>query len=189
MGHVFEKLAAEVVRGADPGMSVSELAGLGAGKGDELRKRLGGYGGRNDQEVRCDEHLGDRGKILERIVGQLVIEARADHQRRVAAHEERVAVRRRLGDPIGCDVAAGAGDVLDDHRLAPAFGEPVGEETCGDVGRHARGKPDDDPDRLFRVARLGVGVADDGEGGGDAGENAKQGSHAITSPEEGTIKA
>ena len=100
------------------------------------------------------KHLGDVGEVLHRIVGQLREQVGIDDQRRVAAHHQRIAVGRRLGDALDRDVAAGAGDVLDHHRLAPGLGELVAEQPRGDVRRHAGRKADDDLDRLLGVGGL-----------------------------------
>ena len=52
----------------------------------------------------------------------------------IAAHHQQVAVGGRLGDAVGGDVAAGAGNILDHERGAPDFRKPVGKE-CAPQGR------------------------------------------------------
>jgi hypothetical protein len=94
------------------------------------------------------------GEVLDRIVGQLGEQVGIDHQRGIAAHQQGVAVGRRLGDALDRDVAAGPGDVLDHDRLTPGLGELVAKEPRGDVGRHTGREADDDPDRLLGVVRL-----------------------------------
>jgi hypothetical protein len=56
---------------------------------------------------------------------------------------------------VGADVAAGAGAVLDDHRLANLLAQLVGEQPRHDVGGAARGERRNEADRLGRV---GLGV-------------------------------
>src|SRR6516164_7865629 len=69
---------------------------------------------------------------------ELVVERGVDRVRR-SDQEERMAVRRRTYDRLGCDIAAGAGTVLDDERLAEPLRQPLTYETGADVGRAARG--------------------------------------------------
>src|SRR6185503_853982 len=65
-----------------------------------------------------------------------------------AADADRVAIGRRLGDHVRADVAARAGAVLDEDRLAPGLGPAIADQTRIDVGDAAHGKRHDDPDRL-----------------------------------------
>ena len=146
-----------MLRGAGAGVAVGELAGIGARVGDEFGQRLHRQIGMDDQHIRRDEDLADGREILDRIVGELLVHARAEDERGVAAHHQRVAVRRGLGGAFGGDVAARAGDVLDHHRLAPGFGEFLGKQPRGDVGRDAGREADQDADRLLRVVRLRAG--------------------------------
>jgi hypothetical protein len=86
--------------------------------------------------VRIDRGLRDRLEVLERVVGHLLVQA---------------------------DVAAGAGTVLDHHRLAPLRLQLLAEHTRGDVGRATWGERHDDLHRLGRepVGRiLGLRCAD-----------------------------
>ncbi len=115
---------------------------------------LGRNVGRHHHQVRHDEHLGDVGEVLDRVVAELVHQVRVDDQRGVAAHRQRVAVGRGLGDLRDREIAAGAGDVLDRHALGPGLVPLVAEQPRGDVRRDARREADQDPDRLVGIARL-----------------------------------
>ena len=46
--------------------------------------------------------------------------------------------------------AVGAGLVFDDHRLAPALGKLIAEQTCGDVLGAARPEADNESHRPLR---------------------------------------
>ena len=61
--------------------------------------------------------------------------------------QQRVAIRGRLGDRLGADVAAGAGAVLNDELLAEAIRQPLPHQARLDVGGPAGGKADDDAHR------------------------------------------
>ena len=58
--------------------------------------------------------------------------------------QQRIAIRRRLRDRLGADVAARAGAILDDELLAEPLREPLTHQARLDVGRPAGGKADDD---------------------------------------------
>ena len=154
MRHVFEQFGAEMLRRADAGMGIGELAWLRPGERHQLRHALDREFGWDGEHVGRDEHLRDRRKILDRIERQFVIQARIDDQRRVAAHQQRGAIGGCLGDALGGDVAAGAGNVLDHERRAPDFRKPVGQNPRGKIGRGARRKPDQDFYRPVRIRRL-----------------------------------
>ena len=115
---------------------------------------LTGTSRRNGEHVRRDEYLRDRREILERVEWQCFIQARIDDQRRVAAHQQRVAVGGRLGDAIGGDVAAGAGNVLDHEGRAPDFRKPVGKNARRKVGSRAGREADQDFHRPVRISGL-----------------------------------
>ena len=66
------------------------------------------------------------------------------------AHDERVAVGRRLGDCVRTDHAPRARPVLDHDLLAERSRELVGDEPRDHVGRIARRAGRDEPDRLVR---------------------------------------
>ena len=58
-----------------------------------------------------------------------------------------VAVGRRAREPADADRAAGAADILDNHRLAERRAHFVGHDPRGDVGRSARRERHDQRDR------------------------------------------
>jgi len=72
-----------------------------------------------------------------------------DDDLRVAQEPQCIAIRRRLCHAVRCNIAGGAGDVLDQDRLSPCLGEFLAEQTRDDVGRATGRKTDDDADRLF----------------------------------------
>ena len=102
------------------------------------------------------QHIGrqhsqrNRREIAQRIVRQLRVHARIDRQRR-QAHQQRVAVGRRLGDDVVADDGAGAGAVIDHHLLAELLGEFLRDDAADDVGAAARRRRHDQPDRAVRV--------------------------------------
>jgi hypothetical protein len=112
-------------------------------------------GGRDVQtgrpQIRRNEHLRDRREVADGIIRQPVIEAWVYDKRRITAHQQRVTIGRRLGDAIGRNVAAGAGDVLHHHRPAPCLAEFVRQQPRRDVRGDARREADHDLDALLRI--------------------------------------
>src|SRR5262249_57081054 len=70
-----------------------------------------------------------------------------------AGQEQGGAVRGRAHDGLGGDIAAGAGAVLDDERLAEPFRQKLADQPRHDVDVVARGESDDD---VHRPARIGL---------------------------------
>src|SRR5258705_11450384 len=90
-------------------------------------------------------HAHDAGywrEIADEIEIEFVVKRRVDSIRR-GNHEERVAVRRRIHDRLGADVAAGPGPVLDDELLAKPLGKPLTDQARHDVGTPASGETND----------------------------------------------
>ena len=102
------------------------------------------------------DEAADRREALDRVIGELGVEARIDHEGRFRADEQRVAVGRRLGDVFGGDLVVGARPVLDDRLLAPGFGEALRQHAAERIGDAARRRRHHDRDRLGRIGlRLG----------------------------------
>jgi hypothetical protein len=86
-----------------------------------------------------------RGEILRRVVGQLG-HVHQDRLGGVQAHQQGVAVGRRLRDRVGADDTRAAGTVLD-HRGMAGLAELRGDHARQDVGHAAGRKRHDDADR------------------------------------------
>ena len=119
---------------------------------DELLDRFGGRGIRHAHQVGLGDQKRHRSEIPDRIVAQRRI------QELVGGHagaddEDGVAVGVGMGDHVGRDVAAGAGLVLDHHRLAPDLLQAVADQARGDVGRAARRERHHDLHRFCRPVR------------------------------------
>ncbi len=92
-------------------------------------------------------------EVLERVVGQLLVEVRADDVRR-AGEKQRVAVGRRLRHEVGADRAARAGLVLDEE-LPPERSDSRGASIRAGVSA----KPPGESGTTMRTGREGYGCA------------------------------
>src|SRR5262245_35916993 len=106
--------------------------------------------------MRRTNDAADRRKIADQVEIELVIER---HVGSVAGpdHEQRIAVRGRLGGCLGADIGTAAGTVLDDELLAHALRQPLPDHACGYVGAAASRKRHDD---AYRPRRIGLGSYD-----------------------------
>ena len=136
----------EMRRRAVAGMAVRHRAFL-LGPGDKLGQIVCRHGGMN--EHRLGAVVDDADGL--QIEGQVLVEVRIDRQRRAQQQQQRVAVRRRLADGVGRDVAARAGPGLDHHRLLQAGGHLLRNRAADDVERPAGRRRHDHPDRLRRI--------------------------------------
>ncbi len=146
-GGALQHLDGEMARRPVARRAVVEI-GAGLRLGDQIRHRRDAALEARHQHLRGEADVGDRREILLRVVGQLGIDRGCDAVRRDRHHQERVAIRRRLGDDVGADAAARAWPVLDHHLLAQRLGELVGHHARQDVGRLAGREGHDDLDRL-----------------------------------------
>ena len=148
-----EQLHRQVRRAAVAERRVVDLAALRLGPGDELGHRLRRHlVGIDREHVRLRGRHHHRHQILRRVVRHLAVEKWRERDRPVEADAQRVRVGR-LGDHIHAEHAAGAGLVLDDHRLAPARAELVAHRAHDQVERAAGPRRHDD---LHRLGRPGV---------------------------------
>ncbi len=120
------------------------VAGMRLHPGDQRfqvvrRQRLLG-----DQKLRIVRNQPDRLEIGLQIVVEIVDDA-ADMGVPLA-DVDGVAVGRGAREPPDADRAAGAADILDDHRLAEESPHLVGDDAPGDVGRAARRERHDQRD-------------------------------------------
>ena len=90
-------------------------------------------------------------EILLRIVFDLLVQDRLDHESR-ACEQQRVAIGRRDRGRLGANRRAAAGLVVDDDRLAKLALQLLRQQPHHDVIRRPRRVGHDDPDRLARKA-------------------------------------
>jgi len=136
-------------RRSDARRSNIDLAGISLGIGDKFRKRAGGDRRVSQKHHREADQSGDRRDVADEIEIELFVERRVD---RVSRHhvEKRVAVRQSGHDRFGRDIAAGAGPLLDEERLAQARRKPLPDQPRHKVGRAAAAEP-----LVMRTGRVG----------------------------------
>jgi hypothetical protein len=147
--------------GADAGRCHVDLSRVGLGIGDELGNRFG-----RDQRVHEDNHrhpddAADRRDVADEIEIEFRIERGVD---RVGdrGRQQRIAVRGRVDDGLGADVAAGAGPVLDDEGLAEPVTEPLRHQARRDDAAAAGGKTGHEAHRPRRIIGRRASVCREG---------------------------
>ena len=150
-----QHLAGHVRAAAGAGRSIGESSGLGAGQFDQLAQVLRRHRRVGDHEDTRVAKFGDRREIAQHIETRLCVDVRVDDDGAVIAEQQRVAVRRALGDQFRADVAGRARPVFDDHRLAETRAELVGDRARAVVGNAARGERNHDAHCLCRPLRVG----------------------------------
>ncbi len=75
----------------------------------------------------------------------------------VRADQQRIAVGRRARHELGADAAAGAGAVVDHHRLSERLADLIADDAADNVGIAAGRERHDQPDRP--VGKSGEGIA------------------------------
>ena len=89
-----------------------------------------------------------------RVIGQVGVEGRIDRQRADVTHQQGVAVGRRSRGLVGTHAATSTGDVVNDDRLAPGFGQLLANGPGEDVGAAAGREGHDDAYRFSRIGAL-----------------------------------
>ena len=102
-------------------------------------------------------------------IRQAVVQIRMRDERTGRPEQQHVIVVRvdERGDG---DEGVAAGPVFDDHRLAPALAEPVGQQAGADIGAAAGAERHDEldrPGRPFGFRRGSGGESADGDKTGD----------------------
>ena len=144
----------EVVRRADARRAVGELAGMRLRLRDHRGDRIDLLHCRvRHQQQRSPRRLRDRREVGDRVVRQRLEQALV-HDERVDLHEQRVAVGLGARDALAADVAAGAGDVVDDDGLAERLRQVRGELARDEVDSRAGRVGHDQRDVLLGPRRL-----------------------------------
>src|SRR2546429_2540004 len=102
----------------------------------------------DDQHLRRAGEKRDRREVLVWVVRQRLVEMLVRRDRAIDADEQRVAVGWRVGHGLRADVAAGAGAVLHDERLAKRCLQLRAEQAPDDIRRRARWERHDELDRV-----------------------------------------
>jgi hypothetical protein len=105
------------------------------------------------------DRLRDWHQVLDGIVGHFGVKTGIDGELSVRRYQKGVTIGRCLGDAIASDVAAGAGNIFDDHRLAPDLAQLVAHDPRDYVHRSCRWISNDHSDRAVRVTVLCMSVA------------------------------
>ena len=149
LGGLLEHFAGEMLGGGKAGARKYDLARIGLGRGDQLFHAVGRkIRARHDQQA-GGGNLADRGKGRQRVVAHVLSRDGGDDL--AGGHDaERVAVGRGVRDHFIADDAAGAGLVLNHHRLAEFALHRVSQDAADDVGAAARTKGNNETDRLLR---------------------------------------
>ena len=117
----------------------------------QLGQRAHGKIGMDQQQVGDLHGERDRLEVLQRVVSDRAEEMRIDRERPGIAHQQRVAIGRRLGHEGRADTAAGAGLVLDDEGLPERGAQPLGDRARIEVGAAAGRERHHDGDRSRRI--------------------------------------
>ena len=150
LGDVREQLAGQMIDGADARRAVLDRLALRLGLLDQIGNRADRRLRIDHDDIRHGADKTDRCEILALVAGVLG-EAERDRQRRIGAEQDRVAVRRALGDRARADGAAGAAAVVDHDRLLEGFAQLVGDRAGDDAGAAAGRERNDQRDRLCRI--------------------------------------
>ena len=138
----------------------------------------------HQQQRRRRSDQADRGEILARIVADILVKVRAGRQGRGIAQDDRVAVRRCVGDLAGADGAAAAGiATFDDDLLAERDTHLIGDRARHDVVGAARRQRNDQRDRPVRIV-----VRRDRAGHSERGDR-RQNRNGRRQPRQNTLPA
>jgi hypothetical protein len=156
----------QMPRRADTRRIEAELARLGLGQAYKLGERICRHALVHDQRLRPDAEPRDRCQIGQGVVARIGVDVRIDRHRADMNDDQRVAVGRAAGARDCPQVAAGAGAVLDHHRLAERRRQSIRQPARPDVGDAARTAGNDDakgfarPRRALRPSRGDGGEAE-----------------------------
>ena len=148
---ILNNLAGHVRRGPVADRRHVDLAWVGLGIGNEFGNCLGRHRWIHHHDEGHADDARDRRDVANEIEIKIVVERRTDRCRR-ADHEQRIAVRLRIHDRLGSNIAAGTWPILDHEGLTETLRQPLSYQARGDVGRAPGGKADDQAHRPCRIA-------------------------------------
>ena len=147
LGLDLEQFGRQVGDRAGAGRREADLAGIGAGVGDELLQRVHADRRVNGQHLGDAHHQREQGEVLLPVERHLAGHERHDGERGRPVDADRVAVGRALGDRVDPGHAAGAGAVLDHDLLAELGAHAVAQVTPEQIGGTAGRERHDELDR------------------------------------------
>jgi len=119
--------------------------------GDELSNRPRGYARRDNQGKREVPGSGDRRKVPDGVVRQVLQQAGISRMGGVARREQSVTIRSGTGHLTSRDQAVGAWLIVYDDRLAESYAQLTDDNAGYDIGAAAGGKGRDDNDHMVGI--------------------------------------
>ncbi len=156
LGHRLEQFGRQMGRRTRTDRTVVGLVLVLAGPVDELVDRRIRRIRRRDHQQGDDEHDVDRLEILHRVIVDFWEEADVHRMRAAAGRQQGVAIGCRLGDHLGSDHPGSAAAIFNQHRLFPAVGQVLGDQTRHDVGGAPGRIRHDHLDGLGRIVLSGL---------------------------------
>src|SRR5512132_17515 len=180
LGLCLEQLAGEMRRQAVARGGEIELARISLRERDQLGHGSGRHGRIHHQDVGLRSDQADRSEIRFRVEIDLLVERGIRGKDGVVAGEQRVAVRRSVGDGLSRDVAACARPVVDHERLAEDLLELAAEDAREHVARPTRREGHDEGHRPRRIIRGGGRHREQSQGDQQVHRSRHRSSHRYT---------
>ncbi len=173
-GGNLEQFQTQMRRASVASRARIELFGVGLGVSDEALEVCDARDVSDSQHVGRVAHQRDGGESGS-VVGQFVVDHLVDDLGAYRAQQQGVSVRSGLGERLRCNAAAGAGTVLDHHRLLEFFAQFLADQPCDHVGDAAGAEWHEQLDRLGGVGILRKGGLGRGQDGGCANDGSEHG--------------
>ena len=151
-GKVAEQRGREMTARADAERSIVQLARMRPGVVDQFLDGAERRVGRHHEDVLRGRDPHDGLEVLDRIETLHRRERDVDRQH-LSAEVKRIAVSRRLRRRRRTDIAAGAGTILHEHRLAPGLAQLLRDDTAERIDGAPGSECDDDAD-----GSVGIGL-------------------------------
>ena len=116
-----------------PGDEKVIVPGCAFARGDQLPESVERRGALREEQHRRVAHHGDRRKIALEGVGNIIEERRVHGKLPGMRHQQRIAIRRRLGHCGGGDETVAAGPVLDDEVPAEPLAHLLRQDASARV--------------------------------------------------------
>ena len=152
----LEEFHREMVRCADPGRGIVDLAWTALRVGDQFLDRICGQRRMHNKRKRPHRGLNDGSEALDGVVDHRLHQADVSRERWVSSYHQRMAIRGGAHNRLRSDAAAGPGLVVNDHRLPEPGLQFFGNYSRNDIGPGSRRKRHDDRNGTPQFLRLTV---------------------------------